>query len=153
MGRDISAANADATAARVVRPVLLAELDFASGTLYVSNAPFNITVGGNEYQGVGHFGGISAVEEGTVLQAYAITLQLNGIPTALVATALDEHYQGRTCIVSQLYLDEGHVPIDDPVVLFRGRMDVMRIRAGDTASIELTAESRLADWERARVLR
>ncbi len=152
-GTEISAANAAAAGARVVRPVLLAELDFASGPVTVTNAPFDIAIDGKTYQGVGQFGGISPVEEGTELQTYNLTLQLNGIPAALIAIALGEDYQGRAAVVSMAFLDEGHRPLDAPLVLFRGRMDVMRIQAGETASIELTCESRLADWERPRVRR
>ncbi len=152
-GRPTSSANTTALQARVVRAVLLADLEFASGTLNLTNAPFNIVVGGVTYQGVGQFGGTSPVEEGIELQAYNLALQLNGIPTALLAIALGEDYQGRSCTVSLLLLDEGHRPIDDAIVLFRGRMDVMRITAGETGTIELTAESRLADWERPRVRR
>ena len=152
-GYDIPAAAAAAAIGRVVRPVLLAELDFASGDILVTDAPFDILLGGKTYRGVGHFGGISAVEESVELQAYSLTLRLNGIPVALLAIALGEHYQGRSAVVSLALLDEAHRPVDAPLVLFRGRMDVMRITAGETASIDLVCESRLADWERARVRR
>ena len=72
---------------------------------------------------------------------------------SLVALALGEDYQGRAALISLAFLEAGHRPLDAPVVLFRGRMDVMRITAGETAAIDLVCESRLADWERARVRR
>ena len=43
--------------------------------------------------------------------------------------------------------------VADPVLVFHGRMDVMNIEIGNTATITVTAESRLADWNRARTSR
>ena len=152
-GYDVTAANVAAAAARVVRPVLLVDLDFASNPLRATDAPFDITVGGIPYLGLGHLGGIGPVRESTEIQTYNITLTLNGVSTAIVAIALGEAYQGRSAVVSLLFLDEGHRPVDEAMVLFRGRMDVMRITTGETASIELDCESRLADWDRPRIRR
>ena len=152
-GYEVSAPNAAAAADRVVRPVLLADLDFASSPLRATDAPFDITVGGTPYLGVGQLGGIGAVLESTNIQTYNITLFLNGISSAIVAIALGENYQGRSAVISLVFLNESHRPVDDAMVLFRGRMDVMRITTGETASIELDCESRLADWDRPRIRR
>ena len=152
-GRGLSAPNAAAAGERVARPVAFARLAFDSETLALTNAPFDVTWGGTTYVGVGHFGGIEAVEEGVELQAYRVRLTLNGIPTALVSVALGQHYQGRQANLSLGFLDDGHRLLDDPFTLFRGRMDTMTIALGETASIVLTVESRLADWERPRVRR
>lgn len=153
VGRGLVAANAAAAAAPVVRPLLFALLAFDSAPLAVTNAPFDIAWGGDSYRGVGQFGGVEAVEEGVELQAYRIALRLNGVPVALTAIALNEHYQGRTATLSLGFLDAGHALVDTPFTLFRGRMDSMTVSIGETASILLTVESRLADWERPRVRR
>ena len=152
-GRGLAAANAAAAGEQVVRPLLFALLAFESEALAVTNAPFDLTWGGTTYRGVGQLGGVEAVEEGIELQAYRVALRLNGVPAALAAIALGEHYQGRAATLSMGFLDEGHALVDTPFTLFRGRMDGMTITLGETASIVLTVESRLADWERPRVRR
>ena len=152
-GYALSALNAAAASERVVRPLLFAELDFASETLRLTTAPYDIGWGGNSWQGIGHFGGVEAVEEGVELQAYRLRLRLNGIPTALISIALGEAYQGRAATLYLGFLNEGHQLIDTPDRLFAGRMDAMTITAGETGSIALDVESRLADWERARIRR
>ena len=43
--------------------------------------------------------------------------------------------------------------IADPYLVYRGRMDTMRVVAGAEATISLTCEGRLADFARARVRR
>lgn len=152
-GRGLSSGNAGAASARVVRPLLFALLEFDSAPLAVTNAPFDVSWGGETYLGVGQLGGVEAVEEGVELQAWRVGLRLNGVPAALAAIALGEHYQGRAATVSLGFLDAGHALVDTPFTLFRGRMDGMTVTIGETASIVLTVESRLADWERPRIRR
>lgn len=50
-------------------------------------------------------------------------------------------------------LDRGHAVLADPIGPFRFRCDTMAIEKGKTATITLTAENRLADWDRARIRR
>lgn len=152
-GYELSSANATAAADRVVRPVLFAQLDLDAETLRLTDAPFDFGWGGNVYQGIGHLGRLEPVEEAVELQAYRIRMILNGIPTALLSIALGTNYQGREAVLSLGFLSAAHKLLDDPFTLFRGRMDTMSIVAGETASIALEVESRLADWERPRVRR
>ncbi len=153
MSRDITAPMVTASEAAVARPVLAAELDFASGFVRANSSPYTIVIDGNTYLGVGTLGKISAVQEGSELQAYGITLTLSGIPGELVSIALNEYYQGRSCRVLLALLDDNHQVIASPTVLWSGRMDTMDIELGDTATISVTAESRLVDWERPRIRR
>lgn len=153
MPREITPENESAAAALVVRPVYLADLEFESGPLYVTNAPFDVTVGQTVYVGVGWYGGFSDVTEPGEIQAKQVTFFLNGIPISLTAIALGENYQGRPATVSILFLDEQNRQPWAPMTLFQGRMDTMSVTQEDTASIELIVETRWADWERARVLR
>lgn len=152
-GYVLSTLNAAAARARVVRPLLFCALDFASQTMRLTTAPFDIAWGGHSYSGIGHLGGIEAVEEGVELQAYRLRMTLNGIPLALISIALGEAYQGRSATLFLGFLDEGHRLIDSPDTIFRGRMDRMIVTAGETGSIGLDVESRLADWERPRIRR
>lgn len=153
MSRNITAATNNAAQDNVARPVLMVMLDFASAPVYANSSPYSFTVDGNEYLGVGTLGDISSVQEGTQTQAYGIHMTLSGIPTEMVSIALADHYQGRTAKIYLGLLDDNHQMIADPTLIFHGRIDVMDIAMGDTATIEVSAESRLADWSRPRVRR
>ena len=72
---------------------------------------------------------------------------------ANVAVALGQVYQGRSCRLWMAPLTADHAVIDDPALVFWGRMDTMDIELGDTATITVAAESRLAAWDRPRVRR
>ena len=47
----------------------------------------------------------------------------------------------------------GYAVVADPVEIFKARVNQMNIEAGETATISLTVESRLVDWERRPVRR
>ena len=130
------------------------ELAFASGTARLCNAAYSFNWNSHTWLGAGRVLGISPVEEGADLQAYGVSMRLSGVPADLVSIALAEHYQGRTAKIWAAPLDSSYTVISDPVLVFNGRMDVMPIKMeGASATIELSVESRLIDWERPRVRR
>lgn len=153
MTRSLLPVTAAAAAQPVVRPVLLARLDFASGPVCVTSAPFDLILNDETYLGVGTLGGVSTVAEGAELQSYAISLSLSGIPPELVQLALSDPAQGRDARLWLLLLDEDHRAVGQAVLLFRGRIDTMTVALGSMATITLGVQSRLADWERPRVRR
>lgn len=136
-----------------IRYVLMTRLDFASGIIAANTGVSTISFGGDDYLGVGNFGDISAVSENIASRPYSISLTLSGVPTELISTALGEQYQGRDAKIFLAMLDDGHQLIADPVLLFRGRMDTMDMIIGSTATISLTVQSRMADWDKSRVRR
>lgn len=159
MSRGLNAANATAVEADVVIPILLVRLDFESAPILAASAPFNLSFDWDGdgmaelFLGVGEFGSISDVEEGAEVQSYSITLGLSGVPQENLSTALGEHYQGRDCRVWCGFFDQNYSGfVDDPELIFRGRIDVMEIDLVKQ-TIDLSAHSRLRDWERARVSR
>lgn len=160
MSRSLSTALIDQTTAPHVISVLLACLDFVSGPMLVNTGLNSImwTTGGNtawrgEYLGLGMLGQISAIEEGTSAQAFGTNFTLSGIPQDLVSSALNQDFAAQRAWVWLAFLDEDYTIIDTPVMLFSGRMDTMPVALGDTATITVTAESRLADLGRTRARR
>ncbi len=153
MPRDLDSLTEAASIAEVVRPVLFAKLDFASGIVRVTSAPFDVTVGGEVYLGVGTLGAISAVPEGAELQGYAVQLTLSGIPSEMIVLALADAYQGRSAEIFLGLLTEAHGLDGAPFLLFKGRMDTIDVELGQTATLTLTVQNRLADWERPRLRR
>ena len=51
------------------------------------------------------------------------------------------------------FLNSNYALVDDPFIIFVGKVDTMAISLSDTATIELDIENRLIDWERPRVSR
>lgn len=111
-----------------------------------------------EYIGAGNFLQISQVEEGTELQAYGLNITLSGIPIVpeLVPEIKNARYKNGRLSVYLAVLDSNYNIVHDgvaqtgPILLFSGRMDTMQINLGKEASINVTAVSRMADWERPR---
>ncbi len=154
MARGIPSAMQTAAVADVVRPVLLAKLEFASGTIRVSTADRTlVTPGGETYIGVGNFGGVDGVDEDIQLGANGVTLLLSGVDPNLISLALQENYQGRAATISVGLLTSAWAFVAEPTIVFSGLMDTMSVVSGTEGRISLSCENRLAAWDRARNLR
>ena len=142
------------TYAAVVRPALLAELQFVDGTSYLWTGVGPLAWGGHTWLGLGSLGTVSPVEETTDLKAVGAKFQLSGVDPTLLATVMGEPIQGRPALLYLAFFDPDWQLIPDPVLLFRGRMDTVEIPVGgDSATIALNVENRLRDLERVRVRR
>jgi hypothetical protein len=128
-------------------------LDFPSGIARWNGSTQDLVIGGNTFLGVGVLGSIGVIEEGAENRAYGLQVGITGIPRDTVALALTQEYQGRPATLWEVQLDANGQPIGTPPIAFRGRMDQMSVTLGDTASVTVRLENRLADWERARVRR
>ena len=148
--RQMTQAVIDALRADNVPMLALVELQFKKQTVRCCNAGYSFEYGGHTWIGLGNCGGISAVSEGEQLEMYGLTLSLSGVPPELVAVALSSGYQGRPATIWLAPLDQEYRLLNDPVIVFRGRMDTMPVDIGKEATIQLTIESKLVDWERPR---
>ena len=153
MTRGLASDAQNAVAADVVRPVTLVHLALDSGHIYYTGADRDLIYDSNTYTGVGNFAGFSVVEEGVDLQTYSVTISLSGIPTALLPIALSEDYQNRFATLYQGFLNDSYALVANPIEIFKGRINQMNIDAGETATVSLSVESRLSDWERPRIRR
>tara|TARA_R100000315_G_C5229780_1_gene140735 strand:+ start:1280 stop:1891 length:612 start_codon:yes stop_codon:yes gene_type:complete len=153
MSRNLTTAVQNQLAASELEPFFAIKLAFDSGDVRIWTGYTDITVASETYIGGGQLLSISPIEETVEVAARGVNLALNGIDSSLVSVALTESYQGRAAKVYLGVISSGAV-VADPYLVFDGRMDVMTIEdAGETASISLSAESRLIDLERARVRR
>lgn len=140
--------------------VLLAQLHFDTSTIYrVTNAPQTIywdeDGGGEEaYLGLGELASMSTLPETNELGAISIQLTLTGIPAANVTEAFSESFRGRPVYIWYGILDTDTYAIQGgqsgPILIFAGLMDNSTVEFGETCTINISATSRLADWERAR---
>lgn len=174
--RNISQAILDEFASGHVRPILLAELFFDSGTLRLWTGYGTVSWGGNDFTGGGNLIGISPIEETQELQARGIVATLTGIPTNIIAIGLGERTRGRRF---NLYLgyastnyhvatedepgrvvledDSGYVLLENQVLetpyrIFSGLMDTLELTDnGDTADIRLNVENILLTGQRQKI--
>jgi len=142
-----------AAAADNVPLLMFVFLDFETGPVRVCNAAYDFTWNGYTWAGAGAIGAIQEIEEGAELQMYGVGLSLTGIPSNFISTALAENIKGRDVILWVAPLSDTYQILEDPVQAFSGRMDTMTIELGESAAVLLTAESRLADWDRPRMRR
>jgi hypothetical protein len=101
-------------------------------------------------------GNIQGIQESSELQAYSITMSLAGIPTELVSSLFADisfrtGYVNRSAKIYAGFLDSNHSLLGTPILLFAGLMEAGSISVeGDTASVHISASSRLVSWERLR---
>lgn len=133
--------------------LVLVELDFADGFVRLCNAGYSVAWNGYNWLGIGNLGSIEAISEGVALQMYGCRLTLSGIPPEMISEAFSQTYQGRGATIYLAPLNDDFTFIADPVVVFKGRMDTMDILIGTTATVTVSIESRLVDWERPRIRR
>ena len=153
MARGITSALNTEVNASELEPIFLVDLDFDGGSLYFWTGVTPLTWSGNEYIGGGNLIGISPISETSDVRAVGVGLSMSGLPASLISIALTEDYQGRPVKIRFGVMSGGAV-VADPYLIFDGRMDTMTIDdAGDSATINLAAESRLIDLERPRIRR
>lgn len=155
MTRDITPELGTASKKSVIRPFIATEMFFTSGTVRLNSMTRNISfdpgTGLQEFGGIGDLGSISAVEETAETKATSIQLTLSGIPSEFISISLQEQYQGEDCIVYFGLLNESLTLLSTPTVLFKGQMDTMDLFIGQTASITILVQSRMARWEEPNV--
>lgn len=153
MTRTLTAAVESAVTADHVPMLMLVELQFASGTLRLTNASYDFAHGGHTWYASGQLISIGHIDERGSLEATGVQLVLSGVPASLVTIARTEDYQGRTAIIYFAPLSEDFLVLADPVEVFRGRMDTMPMEVAEQATISLNLEGRYLGWRQPAVRR
>ena len=150
MSRNFPSNVLTALAANHVATVTFAKLEFSSGTLYLHNSIGTYTWGSQNWLGTGDLGTVSAIEEGSGVSPYKITLSLSGIDSTISNAALTEDYYMRPVTLYLGALDANDDLLANPTEVWAGFMDQLNVSLGaDNDAIELTAESELAKFDRA----
>lgn len=150
MTRFASSTNAAAVTQPHVPYVAFLELDFVSGTVYLSSADKQYTIGGSVYVPLGRFAAIGDLTESTDIASQTLTFTLAGVDAAIMNTTLGEAYHNRNALLSVGYLDVNGNLVDTPELIWEGVMDVMTLRADqNVSSITLDCENRLVLWSQA----
>jgi hypothetical protein len=147
---------AAAATAPVVAPVVLCELDFATGPFRVWTGLGPLTWAGLTFEGLGDLGAMSEVEETVELRAVRLTLTLSPVPQEVIDIALAERsFRLRPVRLWVALLDADAVAAD-PFPLWAGlmdTMDTMEVVDGPEPRVALACENPLVGLERAEVRR
>ena len=150
MSRDLTTALNNEFTSTEMAPFIAIDLAFDGGDFRTWTGYGNIEFGGNTYVGSGDILSVGPVQESSEIKANGINISLSAIPSDLISSALTDPYQGRSAKLFLGIINDG-VVVSDPYMIFKGSMDLMTIDDnGESANIQLTAESRLIDLDRAR---
>lgn len=149
--RDLTSGVQTAIIADQVNPILFFEGEFASGFVRVWSGIGEISWNSYTWQGIGTLGGVGAIHESSDIQANGVTVTFSGIPSDLISLTLDDVVQGKLGKIYFGFMDANNAIIADPALMFEGRLDIPAIEEnGDTATIQITYESRLIDLQKPR---
>lgn len=149
----LPAAFIDAVQREHVTWFWLAELQLQSGALRLAGLDFDVEWGGHTWTGARGMGSIAPIEE-TPNVITGLQLTLSGVTEAHIASVLAEPIQGRPVIIRLAVLNSTTEPpalVVDPNV-WQGLLDVQRYNEAG-ATVTVTAENRLVEWDRPRLLR
>jgi hypothetical protein len=150
MPRNLDSSTIQQLTATVVRPVFIVSIAFSNETVYAWTGVGPLVWNGNTYQGVGNFGSISSIQEGSDVTAQGITLKLSGIPSNLLDDSLSNIQFGQLARVYLGFLDNNGALIGTPIPAFIGLVDQPVVDIGtDSVTITISVESRFADMQRA----
>jgi len=135
-----------------VFPIWMVKFGFDSGNLNLWSGLGPITYNGDDYTGTGSLGSVEPAEESSDIKATGARFTITGLDSSIISTALTEDYQNRTVTLFYTNLDTNMNQIGTTAITsFVGRLDTMTIREeGETATISVTAENRLVDFEKPR---
>lgn len=155
-GFEVSARNltpglVDALDADHVALFPLLKLEFDSQTIRLAGTDFDVDYDGEVWTAARGIGTIEAVTESSD-GVEGLKFTLAGVADEALAEAQQENYQGRAVTVLWCFVDATGTLHVDPAA-WQGRLDVPNIELGKTtATITVTAEHRMVDWERPRKL-
>jgi hypothetical protein len=153
MSRALTPSVVAQTKATQVQPAFLFEGEFSGQAIRTWSGVGELNWDGRVWDGFGALMGISNIGEDNEISAKGITVTLTGVPSEIISLALQDCRQGSAGIVYLGFIS-GNQIINDPVLMFQGRLDVVEINEDDeTSSISLNYESRLIDLQRSKVSR
>jgi len=154
MSRTMTPAAALQCVAPQIQVAIFAKLQFKDTTQYVWTGRGSITWDGNTFLGLGAFAKVGVISEDTQLNAQGVELTLSGIDSTLLPEALSQIQQGLPVLLWLAFFDSAGAIIVDPILCFAGRMDQPVIdESGETSTITINCENRLADLQRRLVRR
>ena len=151
MARSLTGAMITELKAEHVRPIVLVEIEFASGWVRIWSGLGDLSWNGKTWNGIGDLGGIGSITESRSPKAQGLGLTLSGIPQSMVNIVLSETRQGKPGIVWLGFLDDAGQVIADPKQAFDGRVDFTALEEGrDSVTARVQLENYFVDANRTR---
>lgn len=149
MSRNLASLLVDELEKSSLRPVVFVYIGLDSGDIRLHTDLGTLTWGGDDWLGVGDFGGIETLQEGAEISPYEVELILSGLDSDLLSEALATSYYGKpvTIYVGAVDPDDGTL-VADPDQIWNGKADNAQIGIGEANAIRLTCESELAVLEK-----
>lgn len=152
--KTLGASAAAALASDAVKACAFVQFDFTSGTHRYTTLPYTTTWNGQSWFGLGNLVELSEIRETEAATAVGVKATLSGIPAAFVSLALSEPIQSKPCTIWFAALGDDNQVLDTPPVEFAGLVDNPGIVvSGNTCSVTINIESKLADFARPKVRR
>lgn len=143
MSRQLSAPNLAEVALQHLQPVLLVRIDFTT-PVYAHSGIGTITFDGNDYLGVGDFGGVGEIREAETLGPNPIRLELTGLNSSYVAEALSSGNYGDMLFIYMGYRNDAGALVADPWPVASGKYEYASVVTGATTTISITAQHSLS---------
>ncbi len=133
--------------------VVLVKLEFDSGTQRYHSGVGDITYLSETYIGVGDFGKIEPILEDRGVKMKGIMVALQGVDTTVVDLTNNESVQGRAATIYLAVYDHETAAITEGFELFSGYMDNVQMTRGTEATLSLSIESIMSQFDLPNVRR
>lgn len=154
MAHSMTSGMLAATQSPICWPVIFVEVDTPAGNVYLWNGFGNYSWNGQTWTGGGNLLSIGSITEQNKVMATGCSISLSGIDTALVALVLEDLARYMPAKIWLGAIDDDFNLINTPYQILNGRVDKGDIAStGKTATITITAESRLITMRIPRVRR
>jgi hypothetical protein len=140
--RTLDATLKAAAESDVFNYVVFVKLAFPSATVYAHNGVGTLSFGGDDYLGVGAFGGISAVEDTTQLVSKPLTVELSSITQDIIDAVQTDDVFGRAADVYVGSMDADGNLEGTPDNWFSGHMETVQVLVGEKDGISIRLQSR-----------
>ena len=152
MANRLNSALISAVEKKVIQCYESVYMDIDDG-VYITNAPYTVTIDGDKYLSVGQFLGFSSVQEEKIFTTSEVTISLSGMPshelgTSFISDLLQYDYVDKEVKIYRTFFDhDSHI---DSFLMFKGRLDSPVIQDDPTESttIAATCSSHWVDYER-----
>ena len=152
MADRLNSALIDAVSKQVIQCYESVYMDIDDG-VYITNAPYNLTIDSNTYYSVGQFLGFSSIQEEKIFTTSEVTISLSGMPshelgTSFISDLLQYDYVDKEVKIYRSFFDSDSYI--DSFLLFKGRLDspVIQDDPNETTTIAATCSSHWVDYER-----
>jgi len=153
MSRGLSGALLTHFSADHIISIVLIELSFDSGTQRYHTGIGDITYRTFTYVGIGTLGQIEPILEDQGIKMKGVRVALQGVDTTVIDLTSNEDIQGRAARIDVAAYDYETATIIDGFEIFSGTMDTSEITRGENASLVLTLESIMSQFDLPNVRR